>query len=61
MKTQVVIKKTIVKWYNIYRNNQFIANVSPGFMKELLPDANLNAELICAELDISLLEKTEVQ
>lgn len=31
MKTQVVIKKTIVKWFNVYRNNQFIANVSPDF------------------------------
>lgn len=61
MKSQVLIKRTIVKWYNIYRNNQFIANVSPEFMKELLPDANLKAELICAELDIKLLEKTEVQ
>ena len=30
-------------------------------MKELLPDANLKAELICAEIDMSLLEKTEVQ
>lgn len=57
MKTQVVIKKTIVKWFNVYRNNQFIANVSPDFMKELLPDANLKAELICAELDIKLLKE----
>lgn len=57
MKTQVVIKKTIVKWYNIYRNNQFIANISPDFMKELLPDANLNAQIICAELDINLLKE----
>ena len=61
MKSQVLIKRTIVKWYNIYRNNQFIANVSPDFMKELLPDVNLDAELICAELDIKLLEKMEIQ
>ncbi|RIO24260.1 hypothetical protein [Staphylococcus saprophyticus] len=57
MKSQVLIKRTIVKWYNIYRNGEFIANISPDLMANLLPDANLKAELICAELDIKLLKE----
>ncbi|WP_341636579.1 hypothetical protein [Staphylococcus casei] len=57
MKSQVLIKRTIVKWYNIYRNGEFIANISPDLMADLLPDANTKAVLICAELDINLLEK----
>lgn len=57
MKSQVLIKRTIVKWFNVYRNNELIANISPDVMKELLPDANTNADLICAELDINLLKE----
>ncbi|MGD6770558.1 pathogenicity island protein [Staphylococcus arlettae] len=57
MKSQVLIKRTIVKWFNVYRNNELIANISPDVMKELLPNANTKADLICAELDINLLKE----
>ncbi|WP_259340651.1 hypothetical protein [Staphylococcus gallinarum] len=37
MKSQVLIKRTIVKWYNIYRNGEFIANISPDLMAIYYP------------------------
>ncbi|WJP98439.1 hypothetical protein [Macrococcus bovicus] len=61
MKTQVVIKKSVIGWFNLYKKGKLIANLPPETMKELLPGFT-GSYLACCEMDLSLINKlTEVE
>lgn len=56
MKTQVVIKKSVIGWFNLYKKDKLIANLPPETMYKLLPSFT-GGHLTCCELDLNLIKQ----
>lgn len=56
MKCQIVIRRTITGWYNLYDKGVLVANVPLQVIKELIPGFNVHSMLACYELDMSLIK-----
>lgn len=54
MKQQVVIKKSVVGWFNVKdTNGNLLLNVAPDVFKENFPEVSPDISIACMELELN--------